>query len=252
MPRPYSLTVHSNESLTPHMRRVVLTGDELADFPEDQESGYVKLLLGGDPEKPLRRTYTIRRFDPSLRHLTLDFVDHGDGGPASAWVRRAQPGDDITIAGPGAKKLVDNTADWFLIAGDMSALPAISVNLAQLPDKARGYALIEIVGEEDRIDIKVPAGIDLQWIVNPRSDEPNVPLIERLRSVEWLAGQPYVWFAGEFSAMRQVRRYIRDERGVPRKSMYLSCYWKLGDTDEGMKIAKREDALEDEAATAAV
>ena len=37
------------------------------------------------------------------------------------------------VSGPGPKKLVDMNADWFLIAGDMSALPAISVNLEKLP-----------------------------------------------------------------------------------------------------------------------
>lgn len=41
--------------------------------------------------------------------------------------------------------------------------------------------------------------------------------------------------------MRNVRRYLRDERDIDKRAMYVSCYWKLGDTDEGMKRAKRED-----------
>ena len=250
MASPYRLFVASNETLTSHMRRVVLTGEELDDFPEDQESGYIKLLLGDDPEQPIRRTYTIRRFNSAARELTLDFVDHGDSGPASAWVRRAKAGDSVRIAGPGAKKLVDPNADWFLIAGDMSALPAISVNLEQLPADAKGYALIEISGEDDRLDLRVPAGIDLQWIVNHDEGSPNQPLIERLKSVEWLPGSPYAWFAGEFSAMRHARQYLRNERGLGKQALYLSCYWKLGDSDEGMKRAKRIDADEDQLAQA--
>ena len=29
---------------------------------------------------------------------------------------------------------------------------------------------------------------------------------------------------------------------IKGKAMFLSCYWKSGDTDEGMKRAKRKDA----------
>ena len=70
-------------------------------------------------------------------------------------------------------------------------------------------------------------------------------LFEKLVQLEWLSGTPYPWFAGEFDAMRNVRRYFRDERAIDRHRMYVSCYWKLGDTDEGMKRAKRLDAEAD-------
>ncbi len=243
MPTRYELSVTSNHSLTPHMRRIRLTGEALADFPEDQESGYVKLVLGsGTGDKPLMRSYTIRAFDASRRELTLDFVDHGDTGPASAWARRASAGDRITIAGPGEKKLADPDADWFLLAADMSALPALAVNLERLPADARGYAVIEILSEADRQTINAPAGIDVQWIVNPDNERENTVLADAIRNIEWLPGTPYPWFAGEFSTMRILRRYFRDEQGIDKRAMYLSSYWKIGDTDEGMKRAKRMDS----------
>lgn len=243
MPAEYALEVESNASITPHMRRIVLHGAALADFPADQESGYVKLVFPpDDPDgKPLMRSYTIRRFDRYRRLLTLDFVDHGDGGPASRWARRACPGDGIRVRGPGEKKLADSGADWFLLAGDMSALPALAVNLERLPEDACGHAVIEVASEADRQPLTHPAGVELQWLVNPRSDRPNSMLADAVRALPWMSGTPYPWFAGEFDAMRNVRRYLRDERGIDKRAMYVSCYWKLGDTDEGMKRAKRED-----------
>ena len=45
--------------------------------------------------------------------------------------------------------------------------------------------------------------------------------------------------------MRNMRAYFRDEKNIDIHSMYLSCYWKLGATDEGMKRAKRIDAESD-------
>lgn len=241
MPGEYQLTVISNESLTPHMRRIRLHGESLADFPADQESGYVKLILQNGDEKPLMRSYTIRAFDQERCELTLDFVDHGDTGPASAWARRATSGDAALIRGPGEKKLADPDADWVFLAGDMSALPALAVNLEQLPETAKGYAVIEVLSEEDRQEINAPAGVELKWLVNGNNEQENTLLVDLVRSLEWLPGTPYPWFAGEFSSMRGIRRYFRDEKGIDKRAMYVSSYWKIGDTDEGMKLAKRMD-----------
>ena len=251
MAKEYHLNVAGISRLSPHMIRINLIGDDLAGFPPDQASGYVKLLVSDGNGASLMRSYTIRSFDPARLELVLDFVDHGDSGPASAWARQCQLGHSMTIRGPGEKKLVDPTADWFLLAGDLSALPALAVNLEQLPSDARGYALIEVPSAEDIQSLAAPADIDVRWLVNDDVTEPNRVLIDTLLAVDWLPGTPYPWFAGEFDAMRRARRYFRDERGIDKRAMYVSCYWKLGDTDEGMKRAKRLDAEQDLAAAAA-
>ena len=243
MPAHYELKVVSNSPITPHMRRILLHGESLRDFPDDQESGYVKLLLKNEnPDKPLLRSYTIRAFDCERRELTLDFVDHGDTGPASAWASQAQPGDAATVRGPGEKKLADPAADWFILAGDMSALPALAVNLEQLPRDARGYAVIEILSEEDKQEVAAPDGVEVHWLINPDNETENTLLADAVKSLDWLPGTPYPWFAGEFNTMRLIRRYFRDEKGIDKRAMYVSSYWKIGDTDEGMKLAKRMDA----------
>ena len=247
MPAEYELTVASKVTLSSHMLRLELTGDDLARFPEDQESGYVKMVFPVPDGSAVLRSYTVRAFDAAAQRLVLDFVDHGDSGPASTWARQAEPGATITVRGPGEKKVVDASADWVLIAGDLAALPAISVNLEQLPEDARGYCLIEVPGEGDVLPLVAPIGVDVRWIVSSDPSAPNQALLDGLFALDWLPGTPYPWFAGEFDAMRRVRRYFRDERGIDRKRMYVSCYWKQGETDEGMKRAKRLDAEQDAA-----
>lgn len=243
MPTEYHLDVRSNDYLTPNMRRIVLHGAELADFPTGQEGGYVKLVFEPTEEngKPTLRSYTVRAFDAAAQVLTLDFVDHGDNGPASAWANRAKPGDAITIRGPGDPKVAPHEADWFLFAGDMSALPALAVNLENLPPDARGYAIIEILREADQQFINHPEGIELRWVVNPDTNAPCVPIAEHVRALPWLSGTPFPWFAGEFSTMRNLRRFFRDEKGIDKRAMYCSSYWKMGNTDEEMKQAKKND-----------
>lgn len=251
-PPPRLLQVQSREKLSENLLRFTMTGDALADFPLDQESGYVKLMFAADGSplreadeniRPLTRSYTVRAFDQASKELVLDFVCHGDNGPASAWAMKASVGDEILVGGPGAKKLVDFTADWFFIAGDLTALPAISVNLEQLPHNAKGYAVIEAIHESDTINMNLPAGIDVHWVMNPTPEKPNSKLADAVKALPWLEddGRVNVWVACEFESMRSLRRYFKQERKVDRRDIYASSYWKIGDTDEGNKAAKSSD-----------
>ena len=240
-PAPRELEVIRTESLTPHMRRITLGGENLADFPEEQDSAYLKLLFPqADGQPPLMRTYTIRK--QRNQELDVDFVIHDTEGPASTWAQQAQPGDRIRVAGPGARKLVNPDADWFLLAGDMTALPAISVNLETLPADARGYAVIEVLDEADIQPLQCPENVELHWVVNPEPDPTGEVIVNRVRQLEWLDGEPSIWAASEFSSMRNLRRYFKQERDVGRRNLYVSSYWKMGVSEDQHKVAKRQDA----------
>ena len=98
------------------MKRITLCGDDLADFPIDAESGYVKALfhpqgipvVDADSVKgAVKRSYTVRAFRAATRELDIDFVLHGDFGPASTWATSAGIGDILAIAGPGPTKLAE-------------------------------------------------------------------------------------------------------------------------------------------------
>ena len=119
-PAPRTLKVIRSNFLTPHMLRVTLGGPELANFPKDQESAYVKLIFPQPVDgHSLTRTYTIS----GQRHneIDVDFAIHAGEGPASTWAMNAQPGNRILVGGPGPRKLINTSADWFLLAGDMTA-----------------------------------------------------------------------------------------------------------------------------------
>ena len=256
-----TLSVVSSRKLTPHMQRIVLTGEELGTFPEGSESGYIKFLFTnrGDaissksqveamaPDKPLMRTYTVRAFDAEKKTLTVDFVLHADSeGPASKWAESVKTDDEIVIVGPGPVKLVDNKADWFLIAGDMTALPAISCNLEQLPPEAKGYAVIEISSQDDKQLLSVPEGVEIKWVIrDSHSDQER--FLNTVFDLEWLVGEPFVWCACEFEAMRSLRKYFKSTRNISKRSMYISSYWKSGKSEDQHKIAKQQDATEEEA-----
>ena len=242
-PSPSKLTVIRSYQITPNMRRITMGGSALEGFPLNQESAYIKLLLADDKlGSSVMRTYTVRNHREQLNELDVDFVLHGDGGPASVWAASAQPGDAITIAGPGGKKLLDFSADWFVLAGDMTALPAIGVNIEQLPPRARGYAVIEIPHESDIQTFQTPDAFDIHWVANPAPAKESTRLLDKIRQLPWLEGNPSIWAACEFGNMRALRRYFKQEKEVAKNALYVSSYWKRGLSEEQHKKVKRTDA----------
>ena len=253
-PASRDMTVIRKTQITPNMLRITLGGDGMRTFPEDQESAYVKLMLPIDDDEKdrvLRRTYTIRhqRMTDQGREIDIDFVMHsGDHaaanyvGPGLNWAVNCQPGDIIVIGGLGPKKLVNPAADWFLIVGDMTALPAISVNLEILPDHTSGYAAIEIQSEADMQDLQKPDNITIEWVINPRPGTDDSVLVDVVTKLPWHEGRPSVWAACEFSAMKKLRDYFCNDRGLGKDDLYISSYWKLGMKEDKHKAIKSEDA----------
>lgn len=244
---PRTFTVLDKREISPHMLRLTLGGEAMHDFPADQGSAYVKLHFNqAGSDRPLLRTYTIR--SQRSDSVDIDFVRHGDGGPAMRWAEAVAPGEAIDIGGPGPKKRVDPSADWFLLVGDMTALPAISANIEILPADARGHVIIEVIDPDDIQDLPMPAGLDVHWVVNPQPGQNAAILLDAVRELAWLPGAPSVWCACEFNSMRALREHLRDQRGIARQQLYISSYWQRGRNEETHKQTKRADADEDQPA----
>ncbi|PFG58680.1 NADPH-dependent ferric siderophore reductase [Vibrio sp. ES.051] len=249
-PQLKTLVVIDTVTITPNMQRITLQGDALSQFPHDCEGSYIKLLfndMGGTDlstlskdDRPLMRTYTIRRFHPETNTIDVDFVRHTTQdlqcGFAARWAMAAQKGDTINIVGPGNIARLNTDAEWFFMAADMTALPALSAKIRTLPEHAKGYAVISVLSPADIQPLHAPAGIDLIWLTEGQALE------EAVREQPWLDGDAAVWCACEFDSMRALRQYFRNEKEVERENIYISSYWKQGVSEDGHKVIKREDS----------
>ena len=146
------------------------------------------------------------------------------------------------VGGPGAAKPLPEACDFYLIAGDMTALPVISLNLAALPAGARGFAAIEVQNEADIVELEEPAGVEVRWLVNRTPGQEPDLLADALRAQALPQGRIAGWAACEFSAMQKLRQYLRNELRLDRQSLYISSYWKAGLVEDQHKLVKREDA----------
>ncbi|HRM76084.1 MAG TPA: siderophore-interacting protein [Paracoccus sp. (in: a-proteobacteria)] len=146
--RRRELAIAEVSRLTPHMIRVILQGDELADFASAAADDHIKVFVPGAQGTPETRDYTPRAFDNARRELVIDFVDHGDG-PAASWARAARVGDMLKIAGPrGSRVIAGDIRNWVFV-GDETALPAIGRFLEELPAGTRATAIVAVPGPAD-------------------------------------------------------------------------------------------------------
>ncbi|MGW0906506.1 siderophore-interacting protein [Streptomyces sp. NPDC002853] len=256
-PKAHIAQVVRTERLTPHMQRVVLGGEGLSEFTVgDSTDHYVKLLFGAEgvtyPEPfdmqrireefprdqwPVTRTYTVRSWDPATRELAIDFVVHGDEGLAGPWAKDVQPGATIRFLGPGGGYAPDADADWHLLAGDESALPAIAASLEALPEGAKAYAFVEVAAADE--EQKISSVADIVWL--HRGQRPvGEALVEAVRSLDFPAGDVHAFVHGEAGFVKELRRYLRMERQVPRERLSVSGYWRLGDNEDGWQASKRD------------
>ncbi len=233
--------------ITPRMARITVTGDELAGFSTQGVAGHVRVLLpapGQDKPvlpvwgpngaeyaegvpRPISRAYTPRRWDPQAQELDIDFVLHGDNGPASAWAARVRPGDSLVVVAPRRAYQADAGADWYLIAADASALPAAATILEVLPASTRALVFIEVEDAGEQLALQSAATMDLTWL--HRGDSaPGSKLEAALRALQWPQGNGRAWVACEAMCMRRLRQHLLQERGMERSAVNTQGYWKLG------------------------
>lgn len=124
-------------------------------------------------ERPVMRTYTIRKFMPETSSIEVDFVRHITEdlqcGFAARWADNAKAGDSVSIMGPGPIADIDMAADWFFMVADMTALPALSAKIKTLPRDAKGYAVIKVQESNDIQEIEAPTGFKVTWLVEEDS-----------------------------------------------------------------------------------
>ena len=257
------LEVLRTVEVTPRMRRVTFGGAELEGFGEGPN---LKLLIPPphlavpelpvtgadgraiwppDERKPTVRTYSLRAHRPEQGEIDVDFVLHGNGGVAASWAAQAKRGDIVGIGGPGGRTVTQ--ADWYLFAGDHSALPAIAAMLEKLPAQARGRAFIEVSDAAEQQPLNTKADIEIVWLHrNGMPADGGSLLPDAVLGTSWPdAGRVFAWAGCESSAVRTIRAHWRDERRLDRRHILAIGYWRRGMTEQAYKDAFNNDRDED-------
>jgi NADPH-dependent ferric siderophore reductase len=246
---------------TPRVVRVTVAGPELADLPAVAPDGYLKLFLPrpGEPEpqvpeiedgdvtgwfrrylampgdvRPPMRTFTLRRRRDDPVELDVDVVLH-DEGPARDWALGATPGARLAFTGPYGLYAPCEHHDAVLLAGDETAVPAIGAIVESLPPGRRATVVASVRDVTEQQVWDTDGDVEVHWTA------PGT-LADRLAGLTFPGARPYVWLAGEASEVKAMRRHVVRERGVDKRDVCFTGYWRRGRTEEQEVRAAMEGA----------
>jgi NADPH-dependent ferric siderophore reductase len=239
------VVVRRTERLTPHMARLTLGGPALAGLPMGLPAGSIRVLLPppevdhvvvptwngnefllADGRRPVIRTFTPRRFDEAALELDVDVVLH-EHGAVAAWAAAAAPGSPVGVSGTGRGYAIDAAARGFLLGGDESAIPAISVLLETLPAEVAVRVLVEVSRPDARFALPAHPGATVDWYdLDDGADRGDA--LHGAVTATVLDPDIRVWVAGEAAAMQRIRRHLFDDRGLARDRAHVRGYWKHG------------------------
>ena len=232
-----------------------------------QDDWYAAYRALSDDERPAMRTYTIRAVRRDPVEVDIEFVLHGDSGPATRWATTAQPGDSLSISAPvlggdlvGFEWKPSPHIDDIVLVADETGLPAaigIIEELDARPVKPRVRAVFETPLAADRQTL--PGWVEALWTSRENGHVARVgqTLIDGVEALNLqTAAQPdaapaetdpdvdteiywlpatlaaedrlYVWIAAESAVVRDIRRRLVNERGLSKRSVAAMGYWREG------------------------
>ncbi|EAR49528.1 Siderophore-interacting protein [Oceanicola granulosus HTCC2516] len=231
------ITVTAAERITPKMARITFASGELEGFASPGFDDHVRLFfprpgaalpvpevgargLDWPDPAPEHRDYTPRFYDPDTLELTVDFVLH-DHGVASDWAAAARPGDEIGLAGPRGSFLLEGEADWQLLIGDATALPAIARRLEELPADSWAMAVIEVASAAEEQPLDSRAIVATTWL----HADAGEGLADHLETLELPKGEGFVFCAAEAEVVAQARARLA-ALGLPESHLRAANYWR--------------------------
>jgi NADPH-dependent ferric siderophore reductase len=252
-PKLWRVPVLGAERITPRMVRVTSGSESLVDFPGGGGDQHVVLYFyppdARPPEpltlesarlafarvRPAMRSYTVRRYDRDRNEIDIDFVLHGQDGPAARWAAHASAGDELIVVGPSPAYQPDPDVGRHLFIGDETALPAIDAMLRELPTSARAEVLIEVADAAEEQPLVSAGVVKITWL--HRDGGPaGAPdrLLAGVRAVELAPDEARdpravaVWAGGERAVTQELRRHLLAERGLGRAAVRSTAYWRAG------------------------
>lgn len=243
----FRMTVHAVTDLGQHLRRITFRAPEFAEHRLNGPDEYFGLLMPPagrttvtmpsadrinvrqairklpEDQRPELRWYTVRALRRDAGEIDVDFVLHGDAGPGSRWASAAAPGHEVGFRAGTATYAPPAGTGPRLLAADETALPALS-SILESANGAELHAYVEVPDEGYRQPIA--SEVPVTWL-HRGADEPGSRVLAAIREAS-LPTVDYAWLCGESALATGLRRHLVRDRGVDRRRIMFSGYWKVG------------------------
>lgn len=245
LPDLREIRVVEARNITPHMRRVTVACEDAKHFvdgglhfrllipPKGRPPIWPQLRTDGriqwpkDEDALTVRIYTIRSIDLARGEMDIDFVLHeGENMPGAEWALNAKPGDLAGALGPGGGGVPDATT--MILAGDETALPAISRIAAEVPAGTRLRIFLEVDSEREELALPSEGMLDVSWMHRNGVPAGTLDMVEKAikTALADAEADTFVWAGCERSAAKRIRDFLKTERGHDRQKMSIGAYWE--------------------------
>ena len=271
MPEPrrrrtaFAATVLRTERLSASLVRLVVGGPGLDGFtPSECTDSYVKVLFvhpdvprpllrtedgrvdvdgirdaGPAEQAPRTRSYTVRAYDAAAPRADPRLRGARRRGARRAVGGAARPGDEMRSWGPAAATRPTRPPGGTCSPGTPARCRRSPSRWSALPAGRPGHAVVEVHDAARRGRLAGP-GRRRGDLGAPGRRPPGARLVEAVRALPWAGDDVHAFVHGEAAAVKELRRYLRVDRGLGLDRLSISGYWRLGVDDEGWRAAKRE------------
>ncbi|MEH6304699.1 siderophore-interacting protein [Olivibacter sp. CPCC 100613] len=256
------LRVKRKQWITPHYIRIYLTGQDIERFANTTTGVNNKILIPpegvdkvyfptfnyekGEWEhpseeiRPIVRTYTHRGINLETKEIWIDFVAHGEEGPASAWANRAKEGNILGVLMRDGKTELFPLRDNYLLVGDATGIPVLAAILEQVAPKVKVTCILEVHGKEDEQVLESKADVELIWLHNARPEKGSL-LAAAVQKLNLPEKRRFAYVAAEYATVKAIRNYLRIDQHWQREELYAYSYWKSGVAEDQSASDRRKE-----------
>jgi NADPH-dependent ferric siderophore reductase len=135
------------------------------------------------------------------------------------WAAREEiVGETVTITEPKGSFELPPGAEWLMLVGDLTALPAMARISREASLPTRIWAEVP---DLDELSGYLPGTAEVTWLAGHGDG-----LSACVEGLDWPEGEGYFWMAGESAQMRAIRKHLMRERQLPSHAYDVMGYWR--------------------------
>jgi NADPH-dependent ferric siderophore reductase len=169
------------------------------------------------------REYTPLNANAGQGWVEFDFVIHGEG-PGSAWAAQAPLGAAVAVAGPRRSNAVTGEPDAWFLAGDETAVPAITRFLRSRRPGIPARVIIEVAPENELVPVPADPAADVTIVV--RGDHTLADVLAALGADARPDGAVLGFVAAEAGIVPVARELLLERWGLPTEAVITKGYWR--------------------------
>ncbi|MDO6473293.1 SIP domain-containing protein [Maribacter sp. 1_MG-2023] len=205
--------------------KIRIQSDGIADY--DFEPGhFLRLGVGIDQDdislKDKVRSYSVWDINKENSTIDIAIATHSQGIGAR-WVETCKLNDTVYFKWKKGKFLVEDSADSYLMIGDLSALSHLYIINRNLPDNKQIESVVYSQQSEDffaDVDRSNPFGF------NVMCENPSTEIIQKLNSIiPEMKGDNMVYIAGDSRVCITLTNYFRKELNWSTKQIKTKPFW---------------------------